>query len=322
MRVRTIWAVAVVCVAGSASPAIAGEHGTIVFDSLRAGGEEPDIWTMSAKGRNPINLTPGSPAFDGLADWRPDGRKIAFISDRAAPGNPVLPGQASPDREVFLMNADGSNLTQVTFNELSDDDVAFSPDGRSLLVRRDLDPVHGQDAPDLIAIKVDSGRERNLTNSPDIDEVDPEWSPDGNRIAFTSDRDGDGEIYTMKVDGSRVRQVTTNTVGDESPSWSPDGRTLAFMSDRDPVDDTGFAWDIYTMRPDGDRQTRLTVGGLDDFAPRWSPDGRAILFATFRHATLGGGELNAEIYTMRPDGSKPSRLTQNLAFDGFPDWRP
>ena len=76
------------------------------------------------------------------------------------------------------------------------------------------------------------------------------------------------------------------------------------------------------MRADGGQQTRLTFGGLDDFGPTWSPDGRTIAFATFRDATLGGGEFNAEIYTMRADGSKPTNLTQNPAFDILPDWRP
>ena len=171
-------------------------------------------------------------------------------------------------------------------------------------------------------MRADGRQERDLTNSPGVDDMHPDWSPDGERIALASDRDGDSEIYTMKLDGSRLRQLTANAATDVDPVWSPDGRKLAFVSDRDPVDDSGFAWDIHTMRADGGRQTRLTVGGLDDFGPTWSPDGRTIAFATFRDATLGGGEFNAEIYTMRADGSRPANLTQNPAFDILPDWRP
>ena len=73
---------------------------------------------MSANGRNPVNLTAGSPASDGNASWRPDGRKIVFTSDRATPGNPTPPGSTGPDFEVFVMNADGSHPTQLTFNGL------------------------------------------------------------------------------------------------------------------------------------------------------------------------------------------------------------
>ncbi len=320
MRVGTMSAVAVACLAASAPPAIAGDHGEILFTSDGAG--SPDIWTMSPKGRDAVNLTAGSPAADGRASWRPDGRKIVFVSDRATPGNPTPPGAEGPDSEIFVMNADGSHPTQLTFNAYDDDGVTWAPDGRSLIVQRDLDPVRGRNDADLFAMRADGRHERNLTNSPGIDEVRPDFSPDGDRVVFASDRDGDFELYTIKPDGSRVRQLTANTTTEDEPSWSPDGRTIAFTSDRDPVDDSGFAYDIYTMRADGGRQTRLTVGGLDDFAPSWSPDGRTILFGTFRNATVGGGEFNAEIYSMRADGTKPTRLTQNLAFDGFPDWRP
>ena len=90
-------------------------------------------------------------------------------------------------------------------------------------------------------MRADGRHERNLTNSPGIDEVSPDWSPDGDRLAFASDRDGDFEVYTMKPDGSRVRQLTANTASEDEPSWSPDGRTIAFTSDRDPVDASGFA---------------------------------------------------------------------------------
>ena len=321
MRVRSVCAVLVVGMAGSASPAFGvssgGDHERIVFDSLRAGGEEPDVWTMSAKGRNPVNLTPGSPAFDGLASWRPDGRKIVFISERATPGDPT-PG----DREVFVMNADGSNVTQITFNSLDDDRVAWAPDGRTLVVQRDYDPVRGQNDADLLTMKADGTRERNLTNSPGIDEIDPDWSPDGDRIAFASDRDGDFEISTMKPDGSRVRQITANTAWDNEPDWSPDGRRFAFTSDRDMIESTPFQSEIYTMRADGGEQTRRTFHDLSEFNASWSPDGRSIAFGTFRDATLGGGESNAEVYTMRADGTKLTNLTQNPAFDGFPDWQP
>lgn len=320
MRVRSVCAVAAVCLTGSSAPAFAGDHGELVFQSDRAGQE--DIWTMGANGRHPVNLTAGSPGSDGNASWRPDGRKIVFTSDRPTSGNPTPPGAAGPDFEVFVMNADGSYPTQLTFNAYDDDGVRWSPDGRLLLVQRDLDPVRGQSDYDLFLMRADGRQERNLTNSPGVDEIHPDWAPHGERIAFASDGDGDSEISTMRLDGSRPRQLTTNTATDVDPVWSPDGRTLAFVSDRDPVDDSGFAWDIHTMRADGGRQTRLTVGGLDDFGPTWSPDGRTIAFATFRDATVGGGEFNAEIYTMRADGSKPRNLTQNPAFDILPDWRP
>jgi Tol biopolymer transport system component len=89
-----MWAVAVACLAASAPPAFAHDHGEILFTSDRAG--SPDIWTMSPKGREAVNLTAGSPAADVKASWRPDGRKIVFLSDRATPGNPPRPALGDP----------------------------------------------------------------------------------------------------------------------------------------------------------------------------------------------------------------------------------
>ena len=110
MRERSVCAVAVVCLAGSAAPAFAGEHGTILFESDRAGGEQTDVWTMSVHGRHLVNLTAGSPVQDGNASWRPDGRRIAFATFRDA-----TLGGGEFNAEIYTMRADGSkpaNLTQ------------------------------------------------------------------------------------------------------------------------------------------------------------------------------------------------------------------
>ena len=310
----SLFTAAIACgvLAAGAAPAIAafpGENGRILFESSRAGGTGPDIWTVGPNGRNPVKLTAGT-----RASWRPDGRKIVFMSDRAGPGNPTL------DFELFVMNADGSQPTQITFNDLDDEFPAWSPDGRMIVFSRDFNPVRGEFDNDILTMKADGTRERNLTNSPGVQDVDPEWSPDGDRIAFASERDGDAEIYTLKPDGSRLRQLTANAAWDVEPSWSPDGRRLAFTSDRDATAETPFQAEIYTMRADGDDQTRLTFDDLTDFVPAWSPDGRRIAFATFRHATPEN--FNAEIYTMRADGRQLVNVTQNTAFDGAPDWQP
>jgi Tol biopolymer transport system component len=323
---RILCALTVICVgcfATGVSPALGafpGDNGKIAFNSFRDG-DDSDIWTMSPSGSNQVNLTANSDE-DNLANWRADGRKLAFMSDRETPANPVPPGLAGPDFEIFVMNADGSRLTQITFNELDDENPAWSPDGKRIVFQRDLDPVRGQTDYDIFTMKADGSRQRNRTNNPALMDVDPNWSPNGRRIAFSSDRDGDGEIYTMRRNGSGVRQLTFNDGPlDLAPNWSPDGRVIAFDSDRDLTEETPFQVEIYTMRANGDDQTRLTFDDLSDFAPAWSPDGRRIAFTSFRDVTPEA-EGNAEIYTMKPDGSDLTRLTQDRAFDGFPDWQP
>ncbi len=180
---------------------------------------------------------------------------------------------------------------------------------------------------------------------------DPSWSPDGNKIAFSSDRDGDWEIYVMDADGSDIVQLTDNSSTDSDPSWSPDGSKIAFASDRDrdfeiyvmEADGSGViqltdnsdgdgnpAWssdgsrivfssnrdgdfEISMMNTDGFGYVQLTANHDDDLEPSWSPVGNKIAFASYRDGDL-------EIYVT--DGSDTTQLTENTGVDGHPSWSP
>ena len=137
----------------------------------------------------------------------------------------------------------------------------------------------------------------------------PLWSPDGQRIAFHSNRDGNWEVYVMDADGANPRQLTDNVASDAYPSWSPDGQRIAFHSNRD------GNWEVYVMDADGANPRRLTHHDAGDESPSWSPDGQRIVF----HSNRDG---NWEVYVMDADGANPRRLTDHNANDRFPSWSP
>lgn len=142
------------------------------------------------------------------------------------------------------------------------------------------------------------------------------------KIAFTSSRDGNYEIYAMNADGSEQTRLTDNAASDYAPDWSPDGEKIAFTSYRDgEVDEYGQAVsEVYVMNADGSEQTRLTDNAADDYSPAWSPDGNEIVFHSFRDSSPD--VYTSDIYTMNADGSDQTRLTSSPFRDVDPDWSP
>jgi Tol biopolymer transport system component len=135
------------------------------------------------------------------------------------------------------------------------------------------------------------------------------WTVDSSRIAFTSERDGNREIYVMDPDGRGQARLTTEPALDADPQWSPDGKRIAFHSERDGNPE------IYVMGSDGSHQTDLTNNLSIDRNPTWSPDGTKIAFESYRDG-------NGEIYVMNADGTNPLRLTFDPAVDFDPAWSP
>ena len=137
------------------------------------------------------------------------------------------------------------------------------------------------------------------------------------RIAFSSDRDRNYEIYLMDDDGKNQQNLTNHPDRDSVPSWSPDGKRIAFTSERDGNDE------IYVMDADGGNQQNLTNHPEDERAPAWSPDGKRIAFVSDRDRFLDiHGFPTSEIYVMDADGENPQNLTNNRHDDRSPSWSP
>ena len=135
------------------------------------------------------------------AVWSPDGRRIAFVGGHDLPR--TEPGPCCRrNRDIYVMNADGSGLRRLTHNRAYDAEPAWSPDGRKIAFRSTRNGNR-----DIYVMNADGSGKRNLTRNPAQD-GSPSWSPDGRRIAFVSNRDGRLEAHVMNADGSGQRSLT------------------------------------------------------------------------------------------------------------------
>jgi Tol biopolymer transport system component len=216
----------------------------------------------------------------------------------------------------------GSNPLAVTVSAGATAQVAFSVTCSAL-----APPLSGKIAFEtsrdgglfeVYVMNADGTNPVNVSNNPARD-FEPDWSFDGTKIAFASNRDAPvgsdtNEIYVMNADGSGQTRLTNNGADDENPDWSPDGTKIAFQSDID------GNFEVYVMNSDGTGLTNLTNNPADDGHPAWSPDGTKIAFHTDREL---GDFGNLEVYVMNADGSSPVNLSNNVAFfDGRPAWSP
>jgi Tol biopolymer transport system component len=138
-------------------------------------------------------------------------------------------------------------------------------------------------------------------------------SQQSGRVLFSSQRDGDYDIFVMNADGSGQTNLTNNSGQDFDPAWSPDGTKIAFSGLPPPPGDQHG--EIYVMNADGSGLTNLTNHELGDYEPAWSADGTRIAFRTNR-------TFNDEIFVMNRDGSAQTNVTNNPAADLEPTWSP
>jgi TolB protein len=238
--------------------------------------------------------TPGPETLDPTPVGGGSGR-IVFRSDRDG------------DYDLYLMDADGSDVVQLTDDPFDEVVPVWSPDGSRIAYYSDKDGDL-----DIYVMAADGSNITQLTNN-NVDDFDPFWSGDGSALAFVSEL-GDGvDIYTIDPDqpGAPTRLSSTSAF-ERFPDWSPDGSRIVFNMDQEDAEYD----DIYSMAADGSDVTQLTNHPFEDHTADWSPDGSQIAFFSNRD---GGAYL---IYVMDADGSNVRRLTNTAANDVSPDWSP
>lgn len=255
-----------------------------------------------------ISLTMETPGCHGPDANDPEGVELAEegfarVGLVVVCGAIVFASDRDGNRELYRMRPDGNFATRLTFDPPTDFEPSIEPGGDRIV----FTSSRGTGSLNLFLLV--QGLVEVLADVGDSDR-DGAWSPDGSRIAFGTDRDGNHEIYLTNPDGSGLVNLTNDPADDLEPAWSPDGLQIAFRSSRDGNDE------IYVMNRDGSEPRRITTSPGGDEHPSWSPDGTQLVFVSDRDG-------NQEIYRMDADGSNPTRLTfsEGLA-DRVPVWEP
>ena len=292
---------------------IGGGSGEIAYASFRAAGTGIYLISLEDQTTEPFFIDEDRRIT--CPAWSADGKYLAV----AYMVNP-------DDTEIAIYSVEEETLRLLTdAPEALDSEPTWSPDGSRIAYTTNAAKMENCSAGmDIQVIQVESGQRSMITDSLGWGEVNnpicfdqaqwntaPSWSPDGQWIAFETNRDGNEEIYLMDPDGGQLWNLSDHPGRDKYPSWSPDGTKIAFSSDRDGNQD------IYVMGLDGSEPLRITQHASDDKRPAWSPDGRMIAFYSDR-ISLG----NFDVFIIPVEGGDAVRLTSNLDFDGYPAWRP
>jgi Tol biopolymer transport system component len=293
-----------------------------------------EIYIMNAlDGSNNRNLTDNGAGVDDLVpDFSPDGTRIAYQSRGAQASN------AEGDSEVYVMNAqDGTGKKNLSNNYLTIDDydADFSPDGTKVAYASHGSQTSNPEGDGEVYVMdaADGSGQKNLSNDSSFaDDVYPHFSPNGQRIVYTSrgvqasNPEGDSEVYLMNAQDGSGRTNLSNTgfdVSEDVPLFSPDGTKVAYQSSGAQTSNPEGDPEVYAMSAiDGSGKRNLTNNGINEVGPVFSPDGTKIAYLS-RGVQGSNPEGDYEIYRMNTsDGSSKKNLTNNAAeYDESPEWR-
>jgi TolB protein len=318
MRYSHVAALAVAAAAAGLAPAAAlatapGTNGQIAFRRYLG----PDrtngaIFVAAPDGGGERQLTtPPANTSDDYPDVASDGSFVAFQ-------------RCGRSCHLYTVRSDGTGLHTLGSGSVDRSYPAISPDGTRIAFIRTFGHLRPNHAPDHVAIYtigIDGSGERRVTlpKTKTAEDVDPQWSPDGRRIVLVrmngtaKPRHGQA-IFVVNADGTGLRRVAPWKLrAGDGPDWSPDGKEILFRS---PETEDFLLCNLFTIHPDGTglRQVTHLAPTTKLYSASFSPDGTAITFG------MTGVDGQADVWTMRSDGSGVTPLTRTPQWDSAPDW--
>lgn len=277
------------CLCLVAVPALAsfpGQNGKIIWYSMGGDQTEHDVFEMKPNGDDQKRLRDDEVSnYD--PQFSPNGQRIVYSTGLNA---------------LWVMNANGGNAHEVSANGAEDpswvgnNKVVFMRAGELLLFN-----ANGSGTPQFL-----------LNQETETNEEEPDWSAVTNRVAFVREYSGeDSELFTVKLDGTKLRRLTKNNSYDDDPDWSPNSKRLSFTSGRDGDND------IFTMSAKGTGATNVSdTEDHDEEEASWSPNG--MFFVYERHSET---DPDDDIWKMKVNGDNQTPLTVNDYDDDNPDWQ-
>jgi Periplasmic component of the Tol biopolymer transport system len=275
----------------------------VVASDLNGTGKIKEIVTMDWDGNN-IDQVTNHKSICLSPAWSPDGKTIAYTSYIKRIGNKFR------NADMVLLNLASGKRAPVSYRKGINSGASFDPDGKHIYLT-----ISQGERPDIYKMTYDGKLVLKVTNGPaGAMNVEPAVSPDGSKVAFSSDRSGRAPmIYVMDANGNNVKRITFAGQFNSTPAWSPDGKKIAFAGQSEDH------FDIFVMNSDGSDMKRLTSARKPNGKwafnedPTFSPDGRFVMYTSDRTG-------KNQIYISTVDGTEERRVTNDEANYYKPKW--